>query len=74
MIDHNLETVNPHDPEECDSGLKRIRDERDEARNERDRARTTAANLEAELARTYAWLLTHGINIPDLDDVEGAPV
>lgn len=81
MDDINLETVNPHDPQECDAGLKRIRGERDRARNTAVALEQDNADLERRLhesqlvnAALGAKLTAHGIEWPTHDDIEGTPV
>ena len=50
MTDINLEYVNPHDVDECNDGMTRLRAERDEALRSKELAIRCAVGLEQELA------------------------
>lgn len=78
-MDHNLETVDPHDADECAAGVARIRSQRDLARSVAVSLEQETAHLETLLARERglvgrltARLTAHGIDVPnDEDDIAG---
>ena len=81
-MDHNLETCDPHDPDECAAGISRLRSQRDSARDWAVIYENDVRRLEEQLlrerglvGRLTARLTAHGIDVPnDDDDVTGTPV